>query len=383
MLPESTAFLVVVLTYWSVDIVSPALPAIKEALALSATGAGLVFSLMFVGRLLGNMPATMLLERRGAAMTALAGATILAFGSALASVAPGILVLLVARFLQGAGISLTINASLRSLLSARPTQGAAMTRLGIAATIGGVLGLQIGGWLTDAPGWRSIFVLSAMLGVVMAAVAAGSAKRAARVAAVEQPVDEHPRPRAATADLAGPIALNFFAFAHYSLWVILPLYAERRFEASSNATANLLMIITVVHLIAAVPVGRMIARYGSEWVYGVGVFIGLGGSASILVAPSLGWMSIPLVLYGVGQVAAVNAGGDVVLQRDGGSNRAIGLVRLSSDAGLVIGPIVAGAIADLLGYSAPFVALPAMMAVAGALAFWQASRRLAFDGDRQ
>jgi MFS transporter, DHA1 family, multidrug resistance protein len=144
---------------------------------------------------------------------------------------------------------------------------------------------------------------------------------------------------------------------------------EREFGASAEATANLLMVITVVHLLAAIPVARLIGRIGSARVLVAGLVLSLGGSSLVLAAPGLVWMSIPLVVYGVGQVAAVNAGGDIVLRRGAGSSRAIGLVRLSSDLGLVIGPIVAGAMQDVLGYGAPFVALPVLTvcSVAGAV----------------
>ncbi|CAN5584104.1 hypothetical protein BH23CHL5_BH23CHL5_24990 [soil metagenome] len=152
-------------------------------------------------------------------------------------------------------------------------------------------------------------------------------------------------------------------FANYSIWVALPLYAERTFGATPNSTANLLMVITIVHLLAAMPVGTLIARIGSETVLVLGMLVSLIGTVSVLAAPGLLWMSVPLVLYGTGQVAAVNAGGDIVLQRGEASNKAIGYVRLSSDFGLVVGPIVAGAMADRPGYGAPFAFLPVMMAM--------------------
>jgi MFS family permease len=160
--------------------------------------------------------------------------------------------------------------------------------------------------------------------------------------------------------LLAPLLLNFVVFVNYSIWVVLPLFVEREFGASAEATANLLMVITVVHLLAAIPVARLIGRVGSARVLVAGLVLSMSGAGLVLAAPGLVWMSAPLVVYGVGQVAAVNAGGDIVLRRGAGSSRAIGLVRLSSDLGLVIGPIVAGAMQDILGYGAPFVALPVL-----------------------
>jgi MFS family permease len=90
-------------TYWCVDIVSPALPAIQESLALSATGAGLIFSIFFAGRLLTNLPAAWLIERIGPKWTAVLGATVLLAGSLLAGSASSQATLLPARGLQGSG----------------------------------------------------------------------------------------------------------------------------------------------------------------------------------------------------------------------------------------------------------------------------------------
>jgi predicted MFS family arabinose efflux permease len=80
------------------------------------------------------------------------------------------------------------------------------------------------------------------------------------------------------------------------------------------------------------------------------------------------WLIVPLALYGAGMVAAANAGSDLVLQRGGLSGRAVGMVRLSSDLGLVLGPYATGALSDAFGYRTPFVALPVVTAGAVILA---------------
>ncbi len=110
----------------------------------------------------------------------------MAAGSAMAVLAPGSELLLVARMVQGAGISLVVNAGLRSILLARPGRGIAMTYFGIAATFGGVFRLQIGGALTESSGWRSIFVLSSMIGIIVAALGL-SFSRSGRSPHAEQP----------------------------------------------------------------------------------------------------------------------------------------------------------------------------------------------------
>jgi hypothetical protein len=78
-----------------------------------------------------------------------------------------------------------------------------------------------------------------------------------------------------------------------------------------------------------------------------------------------------LVLYGIGQVSATSAGGDIVLHLGGQSTRAVGFVRFSSDLGLVIGPFLTGAVSDAFDYEAPFLVLPVLMAAASLYALQQ------------
>ena len=53
-LPLTVALTAIVLTFWTVDIVSPALPDIKDDLAVSSATVGLLYSVLFLGRLAGN-----------------------------------------------------------------------------------------------------------------------------------------------------------------------------------------------------------------------------------------------------------------------------------------------------------------------------------------
>jgi MFS family permease len=88
------------------------------------------------------------------------------------------------------------------------------------------------------------------------------------------------------------------------------------------------------------------------------------GTLGILLATS-GWLlAPPLVLYGIGMVGSVNSAGDIVLHRGGAGSRAVGSLRQTSDLGLVIGPIAAGALADAFSFRVPFLVFPVLMLVA-------------------
>lgn len=363
-IPYAFALAIATCTIWSVDVTSPALPDIQDAFGLSARAAGLIVSIFFIGRLLGNVPAARLLETIGSPKTASIGGLVVVLGAVISAVSPTIEVLYVGRLLQGIGIAFLVNAALRSILFARPSRGAAMTVYGLAATVGGVLGLQSSGLLTGHYGWRSIFALSAVLGVLLTVLPLLSTRVGRRsVRSVDQAPAVHGEAPPVRSYLA-PLAVNFLVFCNYSIWVIIPLYVQREFDATPEVTANLLLIITITHLAAAVPVNRAIRRFGASKVLVAAVLISVVGTVGVLLASETWMLAFPLVLYGVGMVGAVNSAGDIVLHQGGAGSRAVGSLRQTSDLGLVIGPIVAGSIADSFSYAAPFIAFPVLMIVA-------------------
>jgi len=369
-LPYALGVAALVLTYWCVDIVWPALPGLRDDLALSGTGAGMFSALFFGGRLLANAPAALLVERIGAVRTGASGGVLLAVGSALAATAGGAPMLFAARALQGAGVSLLVTAALLSVVRARPERGAAMTTFNLAAGVGGAGGLISGGVLAEAGGWRWVFWLSVGLAgaVVLAAVrsrhASASPARVTPAPANPEPVAAHAAPGGRFA-AATPFVANLVVFVNYSVFVVsLPLYAAERFDASAGRIATLLLALNLIHLGGAWPAGRAIRRWGSDRALVAGYGVTALGLAGVLGAPSLPWLVAPLACYALGQVTGSTAAGDLILRSGASGGSAVGQVRFSSDIGLVAGPAAVGVLADLAGVRATFVVLAAATAVA-------------------
>ena len=237
LLPFPLAVVTFVLTYWCVDITSPALTEIQDDLDLSDTVAGLIFSVFFAGRLVANFPAAFLADRVGARTTAGMGGIILLAGSILAASAPNEYVLLPARALQGAGVSLLVLAALLSTLRARPGDGAAMTIFNVGAGVGGAFGLVSGGLLAENAGWRSVYWLCAGLAAVLTATAVATRTRGAGAPCPGSRVGvSGPAPHPVTVPsptprrmLAAALAANLLVYGNYSIFVVgLPLYADER-----------------------------------------------------------------------------------------------------------------------------------------------------------
>jgi MFS family permease len=365
-LPLRISLVILFFTYWCVDIVSPALPAIQESLALSATGTGLVFSVFFAGRLLANLPAAWFAERNGPKWTAVVGAAVLLVGSLLAAIASSPATLLSARVIQGIAVATLATAGLLSVLRARPGRGAAMTAFNVATGAGGSGGLLIGGYLTTEIGWRAIFWLSALLGAVLLMISIlGRAE--SRLASPVEPERDEPGSgiRPSRAAEAAAIGANFLVYINYAIWIVLlPLLGTQKYGFDAGQVGMLLLFVNVFHFASAVPVGVYIRKAGASRALATG--LGISGLSMLLVpfAPSAPWLLLPLLLYGVGQMAGNSSGGDLILRLGGGGGRAVGAVRLSSDIGLVAGPAAAGMLADAAGVEAPFFVLGAVALMA-------------------
>jgi len=378
-LPLWISLAILFFAYWCVDIVSPALPVIQESLGLSATGAGLVFSVFFAGRLITNLPAAWMVERVGPKWTAVAGSATLLLGSGLAASAASQATLLPARGIQGVGVALLATAGLLSVLRALPGGGAAMTAFNVASSAGGSGGLLTGGYLTAELGWRAIFWLSTVISGVLFA---GSllARLQAAVARIGLPAREDSGAKVSPSHAVelAVVAANLLVFVNYSIWVVsLPLLGAMKFGFDAGQVGMLLLFVNVVHLASAIPVGRVIRKAGAATALAVGFGIGGVGLLLIPFVPSPPWLIAPMALYAVGQVAGNSSAGDLILRLGGGGGRSVGAVRLSSDVGLVAGPAAVGALADAAGVEAPFVVLGvvAITAMVVVVAFGRRSPR--------
>ena len=365
-LPQRISLAILLFAYWCVDIVSPALPAIQKSLALSATSAGLVFSVFFAGRLVTNLPAAWLVERVGPKWTAVAGSVALLLGSGLAATAASQATLLPARGIQGVGVALLATAGLLSVLRALPGGGAAMTAFNLSTGVGGSAGLLTGGYLTAELGWRAVFWLSTVVSGVLLAGSLLARVRAAvvRIGRINQEVVSAPARPSRSGEVAA-VAANLLVFVNYSIWVVsLPLLGAEKFGFDAGQVGMMLLFVNVVHLASAVPIGGIIRKAGGARALTIG--FGIGGVGMLLVpfAPSAPWLLAPMALYAVGQVAGNSSAGDLILRLGGGGGRAVGAVRLSSDVGLVAGPAAVGALADAAGVAAPFAVLGAIALVA-------------------
>ena len=109
-------------------------------------------------------------DRWGRKRVFLAGMAVFTFASLACALAPGFGALLAARAVQGVGAAFLVPASLALLGAAfsGEARGRAVGTWAAAGSVTGALGPLAGGWLIDAVGWRSIFLINLPLAAAAA-----------------------------------------------------------------------------------------------------------------------------------------------------------------------------------------------------------------------
>jgi EmrB/QacA subfamily drug resistance transporter len=217
-------------------IVSIALPAVREDLGFTVAGAQWVFNayalvfgglLLLLGRLGDLVGRRRLFE---------AGLVVFAIGSLVAGGAWRPSVLVAGRLLQGAGAAAFVPASLSLLTSTFRDQrerGRALGVYGSVAGLGFVVGTLGGGLITQAWGWRWIFLVNVP-------VAVGTLLPSRRVLAESRGGTDRRLDWAGAATVTAGLALAIYAMTS------VPGYGWLSAPVLSTGTAGLLCLVALV-----------------------------------------------------------------------------------------------------------------------------------------
>lgn len=147
----------------------PAIPVIKSAFAISDALAGLTYSAALLVMAVSTLMYGSLSDRYGRRPVLLTGLFLFTLGSGVSGIADSVYGLIAGRAIQalGAGCGVTLARAI-----ARDTYGTeglvkVIAYLTMAYTLGPMLATLFGGILIDMAGWRSLFWLAAIAGVLI------------------------------------------------------------------------------------------------------------------------------------------------------------------------------------------------------------------------
>src|SRR5215204_1420245 len=372
----------------------PLLPDIGATLSLSDGDLGLLTAAFGLGRLLTDLPAGRIASsvspRRG-----LAGAGIaLAVACALFATAGSFAQALVASALIGCASALTNTAGMYAFATAAGAnrRGANMALYSSALMSGQTVGPAVGGALAALAGWRG--AMAAAVGVAVATGSLGRSRIAAsrgspgpapsvdRATVAESGGDDPPLGREPSAYPEGAVArpprweLAALAAAPFTVFFVIggvsqtlvPLIGGRQLGLSATTIGLALALGGAMRFPGAWVAGLSSDRYSRKVVLVPTLFIlALGAGVLALDAGTVGWITAIVVLaLGSSAISVAAAALADRVPRDRLGHQ-LGIFRLTGDAGLLAGPILAGFLYEASGAGLA-AGVTAAIAVVAALA---------------
>ncbi|SDB79944.1 Predicted arabinose efflux permease, MFS family [Raineyella antarctica] len=358
-------------------VVVPVLPVFTRSFGVGQFETGMVVSSFALMRLVTSPFTGRLIDRLGERTVLVAGVLIVALSSAAMGLAQTYEQLLVFRAAGGIGSSMfTVSAMTLLIRSTAPNQrGRATGTFQTGFLVGNMAGPAVGGLLA-AVSIRAPFFFYALTLVGAALVGVfllqghGRTTGAADAGAGQGTELLAPRPfRTVLADLRYQAALVCnFANGWSSLGIrssLMPVLVVEVLHHTPVWTGIALAIAAVVQTVAIQPAGRFVDRVGRRPAMVAGSLIGAVAMVGIAFAPTI-WLlvaalcvnAVGVALMGTAPAATV---GDVAGARSG---TPVAVFSMAGDAGQIIGPLAAGAIADGLDLSGAFLTGTLLMALA-------------------
>ncbi|GAB11513.1 putative major facilitator superfamily transporter [Gordonia araii NBRC 100433] len=351
-------------------LVAPVLPAFARSFDVSIAAATMVVSAFALMRLAFAPATAPLLRRLGERPVYLSGLLIVAVSTFACAFAQSYWQLLVLRALGGVGsVMFTVSAmSLLIRICPPAIRGRVSGIYSSSFVLGNIVGPLVGGGLVGL-GLRVPFVVYA-LALVIATAVVWVSLRNSTLAAEALGEQTGPSVRTALSDgayralLATALVFGWIFAMRVSL---LPLFFTDVLGQSASMAGFALAAYAAGDVLVMIPAGRASDTYGRRPFLIAGMIVLAAATAALPLTESV---LVALLLtavagMGTGLVAPVIQAtvADVLYGGRGGS--ALSTYQMSQDSGVIAGPVIAGFVADRLGFGPAFLLTAALAAAIG------------------
>jgi DHA1 family tetracycline resistance protein-like MFS transporter len=353
-------------------LVAPTLPVFVRSFDVGITAASLVISIFALSRLLFAPMSGRIVGRFGEVPTYIAGLAVVALSTGACAFAEEYWQLFALRALGGVGSTMFTVSALSLLIRLAPVRmrGRASGLWATGFLLGNIVGPLVGGGLI-AVSLRAPFLAYAAMLVVVVGVAGlllrGRSGGSGPVEAAEPPARfrdalGHRTYRAA---LVASFANGWAVFGVRV--ALVPLFVVEAM-GQPDAWAGIALAVFAAGNAATLPLaGRLADRRGRRppALVGLAVSAAATGVLGFLTAPPLFLAASLVAGMGSGLVnPPINAAvADVIGSRGRGGTVLAGF-QMSADLGAIVGPVLAGALAEVVGYPAAFAVTGAVALVA-------------------
>jgi MFS family permease len=356
----------------------PVLPVFARSFGVGNAEVGAVISAFALMRLISSPFCGWLIKILSERIVMATGIFIVAISSGLAGISRSYLQLLVLRGVGGIGSAMfTVSAFTLLLTSVEAgLRGRAAGFFQAGFLIGGITGPAVGGVLAAISLTAPFFFYA---GTLVVAGTAGLLLLRHRSAKPEHAAGSPVSFRAVIGDARyqaacfSNLAQGWTSFGVRSS--LIPVLVVEALHRPASWTGIAFAIASVAQTVAVGPAGRFTDMVGRRPAMILGGTLGAVSIMAVPFAPNIWFLIVVLCLYGVASAFLGTAPAAAVGDASGGSHSgtAVALFSMCSDIGAIIGPLVAGLLADTLSYPAAFGVGAALMLVAAALS-WRMPR---------
>jgi len=354
----------------------PVLPVFARSFGVGNTEVGAVISAFALMRLISSPFCGWLIKIFSERIIMATGIFIVAISSGLAGISRSYLQLLALRGVGGIGSAMfTVSAFTLLLTSVEAgVRGRAAGFFQAGFLIGGITGPAVGGVLAaislTAPFffYAGTLVVAGTVGLLLLRRRSAEPTETAESVSFRAVVGDARYQAACVTNLAQ----GWTSFGVRSS--LVPVLVVELLHRPASWTGIAFACAAVVQTIAVGPAGRFTDTVGRRPAMILGGTVAAVSIMAVPFAPNIWLLIVVLCVYGVASAflgtAPAAAVGDAAGSRSG---TAVAVFSMCADIGAIIGPLVAGLLADTLSYAAAFGAGAILMLVAAALS-WRMPR---------
>jgi MFS family permease len=351
-------------------IVFPAIPVFAKSFGVNNTAVGLVVSAFAFARFSSGMISGKFVDRFGERNVYSFGVFMVAFFTVLTGLAQNYPQLLLFRSAGGLGSSMFSVASSSLIFRAVDDKhrARALSVFQGSFLIGGITGPALGGALATISLRAPFFAYAFMLAIsgTIGYVYLGRAEAAQGKSKVkpEEPITLKEALQIPAYRIA--LVLSFI-----SAWVlfgmrssILPLFVTESLHSTAAVVGYGFALAALFQGLLLMKAGRVSDLHGRKRVVMLGSYIIMAGILGLTFSIHIWMFLVSMSVLGIGGAFLATAPGSIVgdvIKGKGG--KVIGIFQMSGDAGMIVGPIVVGAISDLYSFRAAFGATAVIFSI--------------------
>ena len=344
------------------SMVAPILPTYAESFQVSYTFVGFVVSAFAVTRMVLDMPAGLLARKYDKKAIMITGLLLLSTSSILAGIAPNYITLVIARMIEGSGSALYVTTATVFLaqISGKEKRGQWMSLYMGMLLLGSIFGPTFGGILTDIYDIRMpFFAYAIMTGLaisptlILPKLSNSNNSSILESGTVLRDVKEILSNRSF-------ILVTFAVFTMFFLRTgvrstLLPLFGTNNLGLTSGDIGLVLTIGGITTAITMTPMGSVSDRIGRKIPLALALVL---SAIVVLVIPLLStdFLTFAILLGAYGAVIGFSGPSAAYITDVSPQDKleiSMGLYRMISDFGFVMGPLLLGFLADLTATQVP------------------------------